>query len=196
LYGVKDYKEKIMEIAKELELTEWLNQYVGNYSKGMKLKLALARILIINPKILFLDEPMLGLDPKSVKVMTNVLKALKKTIFITSHQMNIVQKLCDRIAFLRKGAILKLDSKENFSKLVSEKIKIVLKLKESRNELISLLNKTPFISALNDNQEDLSFYVDNEESFPLLFHILKDFKITFFKPKRPSLEDVFIKLSS
>ena len=55
LYGIKDYQSKIKNLAEIFDLTEWLNQYVGKYSKGMKLKLALARILLIEPKILFLD---------------------------------------------------------------------------------------------------------------------------------------------
>lgn len=94
---------KIKLILEKLNLLDWANQHVATYSTGMKLKLALARVLLINPKILFLDEPMLGLDPKSVKEVIKILKEIKKTIFLTSHQMNVVSKLCNRIAFLKEG---------------------------------------------------------------------------------------------
>ncbi|GAI01631.1 unnamed protein product, partial [marine sediment metagenome] len=74
LYGIKNYKEKIRDIAEKFNLVYWLDEYVSNYSSGMKLKLALARILLIEPEILFLDAPMLGLDPNSVKKVISFLK--------------------------------------------------------------------------------------------------------------------------
>ena len=88
IYGIKDFKKKIYDIAELLNLSKWLSQYTETYSKGMKLKLALARVLIIEPKILFLDEPMLGLDPKSVEEIIEILKNINKTIFFTSSSIS------------------------------------------------------------------------------------------------------------
>ncbi|MFW9895924.1 MAG: ABC transporter ATP-binding protein [Candidatus Thorarchaeota archaeon] len=112
LYGINNYREKINELTELFNIKNWLKEYVGNYSKGMKLKLALTRVLLIDPKILFLDEPMLGLDPKSVKDVIEILKSLNKTILLTSHQMDIVQRICDKIAFLKQGTIVKVDTKK------------------------------------------------------------------------------------
>ncbi len=196
LYGVKNYKAKINELVEKLNLIDWLNQYVEYYSKGMKLKLALARVLLTEPKILFLDEPMLGLDPKTVKEVIRILKELEITILLTSHQMDIVHRLCDRIAFLKEGNILKIDTQENFRKLISEKIKIELEVSKDKNELIKSLNNLEFISRVNEKKENIQFLIDNENNFPELMNFLKNYPIIHFNELRPTLEDVFIKLTS
>lgn len=195
LYGIKNYKSKIYEISEKFNLDKWLNQYVSSYSKGMQLKLALARVLLIEPKILFLDEPMLGLDPKTVREVIGFLRNLKTTIFLTSHQMNIVSKLCQRVAFLKEGNILKIDTQENFKKLITDKIKIQVDISKNRKEFIHSLNNLDFVSDVNDNRENIEFFIDNEEYFPELFKLLKDYPIIHFNEINPSLEDVFIKLS-
>lgn len=196
LYGIKNYKEKIKELMELFNLSNWLNQYASNYSQGMKLKLALARVLLLEPKILFLDEPMLGLDPNSVKDVIQILKNLNITIFLTSHQMNIVSKLCDRIAFLKEGKILMVDTQENFKKIISEKIKFQIEVSTKRHELINNLNKLDFVSRINDNDDNIIFSINNDNDLPKLLGILKDYPIIHFNELRPTLEDVFIKLIS
>ncbi len=195
LYGIKDFKTKIDEIVEKLDLKKWINQYVEKYSKGMKLKLALARVLIINPKILFLDEPMLGLDPSSVQTMIDILLDFKKTIFLTSHQMNIVEKICDRIAFLNKGNILKVDTQDNFKKILSDKIKIKLKIKNGKDALLKCLKSLDFISKIEDINEDIFFIIESEEFYPELLKNIKDFTIIQFNQIEPSLDEIFINLS-
>ncbi len=74
IYKVPDFKEKIAKMAKEFGLENWLNQYVEKFSSGMKMKLALMRILIIDRKILFLDEPTVGLDVKTISFIIDKLK--------------------------------------------------------------------------------------------------------------------------
>ncbi len=136
LYGITDYKKRIKELAERFNLADWLDQYVDKYSRGMQLKLALARILLIRPNILFMDEPLLGLDPKSVLELIEVLKNLKQTIILTSHQMNIVEKLCHRIAFLKEGRIIKVDTKENYKEFLRKTIKYSIKISKRIIELV------------------------------------------------------------
>ncbi|KKM80248.1 hypothetical protein LCGC14_1341770, partial [marine sediment metagenome] len=141
IYNIKDYNKKIYDLSDKLNLTEWLHQYVENYSAGMKVKLALARVLLIDPKILFLDEPMLGLDPKIAKSIVDILMKFNKTIFLTSHQMNIVESLCNRIAFLREGKIKKVDTKENFKNFFLKGTKIQIQVSNNRkNDLVKTLS--------------------------------------------------------
>ena len=194
LYGIKDYKKKINELAELLNLNKWLKQYVYSFSTGMKLKLALARILLIDPKILILDEPMLGLDPKSIREVIELLLNLKKTIIITSHQMNIVSKMCDRIAFLKEGKILKIDTQENFKRLIKEKIKIELKLTKQDSKFLDYLKNLDFISDVKTFNDDISFFIDNESYYSELFKFLKDYPIKSFNEHKPDLNEVFIKL--
>lgn len=197
IYNVKDYNKKINEIAEKLNLTEWLHQYVENYSAGMKVKLALARVLLIDPKILFLDEPMLGLDPKITRSIVDILMKFNKTIFLTSHQMNIVESLCDRIAFLREGKVIKVDSKENFKNFTSGGIKIQINVSDNRkNDLVKTLSNLEFVDNLKVENEDFYFSLRSKNNYPNLFEVISNFPITKFKEIELDLEDVFIKLSN
>ena len=117
LYRIPNYKDKIYDIIENFGLKEWLNQYVENFSSGMKMKLALCRTLLLNPKILFLDEPTVGMDVKTISFIIEKLKKVKKTIILTSHDMSLVEKLCDRVAFINKGEILKIGTIEEISGL-------------------------------------------------------------------------------
>ena len=195
LYGIKDFKTKIYELAEILDLKEWMNQYVSLYSKGMSLKLALARVLLIEPKILFLDEPMLGLDPNSVKKVISILKNLNITIFLTSHQMDIVSRLCDRLAFLKEGKIIKIDTQDNFEKMITEKVKIQVEVLKKKEDLINCLNKLDFINRINDEMNKIDFLIEDESYLPELFDSLKDYPIIHFNEIKPTLDDVFIKLT-
>jgi len=194
LYNKKNYKEKIDYYAKKLKLKSWLNQYVYQYSTGMKIKLALIRVLILEPKVLFLDEPMLGLDPLSVREIIKLLKNLDKTILIMSHQMHIISKLCNRIAFLKKGKILKIDSKENFQKFFSDLIKIKVKFRKIDNNIINSLKEYDFITNLNKDKNKVTFDIPNQNYYPELFNILKNLPVMYISEEKLDLEDIFIRL--
>ena len=197
IYNINDYEKKIKDMVEILGLTSKLNQLVETYSSGMKVKLALARILLLDPKILFLDEPMLGLDPKIAKSIVDILMKFNKTIFLTSHQMNIVESLCDRIAFLKEGKIIKVDSKENFKNLIRGETKIQINVSESRkNDLVKTLNNLEFVDNLEVEKENINFSLRSKSNYPNLFEVITNFPITKFKEIETDLEDVFIKLSN
>jgi ABC-2 type transport system ATP-binding protein len=196
LYNIKDFKLKINKLAEQFNLTQWLNQYVEYYSTGMKVKLALVRVLLVEPKILFLDEPMLGLDPNIIEELIEILINMKKTIFLTSHQMYIVQKLCDRIGFLREGEILKVDSQQNFKKLLQDEIKFQMKVKYEKKQLITKLSSVDFINNVESKEDNIFFSIINQKFYPKLFNILQNFQIMQFNELEPSLNDIFIRLST
>jgi len=170
---------------------------VETYSSGMKVKLALARILLIDPKILFLDEPMLGLDPIIIKEVMNILKNLKKTIFITSHQMNVVESMCSKIAFLKEGNVLKVDSKENFVKFLQKEIKIQIKIGlDIIIKLTDELSTLNYISDVERNKDTVFFNIQDRNCYPKIFEILQKYPIKQIKELETSLEDIFIKLNA
>jgi len=174
-----------------------MNQLVETYSSGMKVKLALARILLIDPKILFLDEPMLGLDPIIVQEIMNLLKNLNKTIFITSHQMNVVESICSKIAFLKQGNIIKTDTKENFVKLLQKEIKIQITIGLDKIiELTDELSTLNYISDTEINKDIVFFNIKDRKCYPKIFGILQKYPITQIKELETSLEDIFIKLNA
>ena len=197
IYNINDYEKKIKDIVEILGLTSKLNQLVETYSSGMKIKLALARILLIEPKILFLDEPMLGLDPIIVKEIMNLLKKLNKTIFITSHQMNVVESMCSKIAFLKQGNIIKIDTKENFVKFLQKEIKIQIKIGSDKiTELTDELSTLNYISDIECKKDIAYFNIQDRNFYPKIFEILQKYPITQIKELETSLEDIFIKLNA
>jgi len=197
IYNINDYEKKIKDIVGILGLTSKVNQLVETYSSGMKIKLALARILLINPKILFLDEPMLGLDPIIVKEIMNVLTNLKKTIFITSHQMNVVESMCSKIAFLKQGKVIKIDTKENFVKLLQKEIKIQIKIGlDKLKELTDELSTLNYISDIEINKDIVFFNIQDRKFYPKIFGILQKYPITQIKEIEFNLGDLFLKLNA
>jgi len=194
LYLIPNYKEKIKSMAKEFGLENWLNQYVEKYSSGMKMKLALLRTLLLDRKILFLDEPTLGLDVKMVNFVIDKLKESKKTIFITSHDMNVVEKLCHRVAFINNGNILKIGTQREVKQLIKGDIIIKIDISKNRNQLKQELNKQEFVEKTIDNENGLIINIKNRENYSDLFSILKNYSIQFIEEQQPSLEDLFLKL--
>jgi ABC-2 type transport system ATP-binding protein len=109
LYNVPNPQKKIGELLGKVNLSERKNSAIATFSRGMKQRLGLARALINDPKILFLDEPTLGLDPQGQEEIQNLLRQLNKdgvTIFLSSHQLNEVSNLCSRVAIINKGRLV------------------------------------------------------------------------------------------
>ncbi len=113
-------KEQLRDINEVLELVDLKKEYrrkpIKKYSKGMRQRASFARVLMSNPNILFLDEPISGLDPSGAILFKNIIReeqAKGKTIFITTHNMYVADELCDRIAFIIDGDIKALDTPKN-----------------------------------------------------------------------------------
>lgn len=108
--------EQIKKISKILEMEEYIDKKVANFSKGMKQKVAFARTIIHNPKVLLLDEPTSGLDVTAAVQVHEFIKSCKKdgrTVVFSSHTMSEVEKLCDRVAIIHKGKVIDLDTLDN-----------------------------------------------------------------------------------
>jgi len=194
IYKVHNYKEKINNIVKEFGLEKWLNQYVGSYSNGMKLKLALCRTLLLDRKILILDEPTLGLDVKSIIDIINKLKSINKTIFLTSHDMNVVEKLADRIAFINKGKILKIGDKESVKKLSQKEVKIKVEINIEVDKLRTELLNQNFIKEINKDSGGMLITLKDRSNYSQVLQVLSRYPIRKVKELDYSLEELFLKL--
>ena len=109
--GIIDEKNNIDKYAKMFELTDKLNNDISSFSHGMKQKVALIAALAHDPKILIMDEPFVGLDPKAVYDVKEIMKEMTKsgkTIFFSTHILDVAEKLCDRVAIIKNGKIVKI----------------------------------------------------------------------------------------
>lgn len=111
LFGVSKEKRKeiIDNYAKKFELVDDLNNYISSYSHGMKQKLALISAFVHEPKLLVLDEPFVGLDPKATFIVKNVMKEFCENggaIFFSTHILEVAQKLCNKIAIIKNGELV------------------------------------------------------------------------------------------
>jgi ABC-2 type transport system ATP-binding protein len=138
----KQRKENIERFLKMFDLWDRKDARVRSYSKGMKQKLALARSLIHEPKLLFMDEPTANLDPESSKTVRDFILELKKqgrTIFFNTHNLDEAQRVCDRIAII-KTKLLKIGSPEQLRESLTGP-KTEIKLAEVNDKLVSELRK-------------------------------------------------------
>ena len=103
-------RENTLKYAKMFEIEDKLNDDISSFSHGMKQKIALIAALAHNPKVLIMDEPFVGLDPKAVYDMKEIMRDMAKegkTIFFTTHILDVAEKLCDRVAIIKDGTIVK-----------------------------------------------------------------------------------------
>ncbi len=192
IYKVPHDKERIYSMAREFGLEKWLNQYVEHYSTGMKMKLALCRTLLLNRNILILDEPTVGLDVKTRAFIIEKLKSLKKTIFLTSHDMGVVERICDRIAFINKGKIVKIGTKEDVKKLKKTAIIMKVRINEGKDTLEKELNRESFVVDVNEKNSSLYITLKNRDYLNDLLLILGKYPILSLNEEMYSLEDLFI----
>lgn len=125
LYKIKgkEADRRTRELLCLVELEEAADQLVETYSKGMIQRLQIARGLINNPQIIFMDEPTVGLDPVGANMLRNIIRKMKeegRTVLLTTHYMQEADELCDHIGMIHKGRLVALDTPENLKKIYGE----------------------------------------------------------------------------
>ena len=197
LYGVarQEYVKRVKEVLELVELWDRKDSLVRSFSGGMKRRLEIARGLIHYPKVLFLDEPTLGLDPQTrVHIWDYILKlraAHRMTIFMTTHYMNEAE-FCDRIAIIDRGKIVALDTPAKLKKKVGGDI---IQLQSQENDQLKKEIKERYKLKVKTESEKLLIEVpDGEKFLPRLFNEL-DARIDSIELRKPTLEDVFLKLT-
>ena len=198
LYGIpRGTREKrISEVLKLVGLEGRKNDQVKKYSGGMRRRLEIARGLLHHPKVLFLDEPTLGLDPQSRESMWTYIKEIvteeKVTIILTTHYMEEADLLCDRIGFISNGKIIALNSPTNLKQeMGGDIVKINFIGDIPSTETFTRFN---FVHKVELENNTAIVYMDEVNSN--MHRLIKDLKgVRTIEYKKPTLNDVFLRLS-
>ncbi len=198
LYEVKDPKGQVEKYLRMLGLWERRFDEAGTFSKGMKQKLAIARALLHEPRILFLDEPTAGLDPESSHLVREFIEELRKegrTIFLCTHNLDEADRLCDRIGVF-KTRLLVMDTPDKLrSKLFGRKV--VFHLRQANENLAAVVRGMPSVRDSQAIDNKLVITLENPEAQnPDIVRALvgQGADILFVGELRHSLEDVYLQL--
>lgn len=200
LYGVPGEKRpaQIQRYLEMLELWDRRDEPVTTFSKGMKQKLAIARALVHEPQVLFLDEPTAALDPEMAKVVRDFISELRgqgRTIFLCTHNLDEAERLCDRIGVLRTR-LLAVDTPENLRHSLFGH-RTVLRLRNIGTGLIERLRSLDFVHSVEHRDKELVIGLSNpEEENPKLVEFLVEAgaQVQYVTEQRHSLEEVYLTL--
>jgi ABC-2 type transport system ATP-binding protein len=192
---------RIDELLELVQLGKWKNSKVGTFSTGMRQRMNVIRALLNMPKVLFLDEPTLGLDPQSTVEVREFIKKInrenKTTIILTTHMMNEADRLCDRIGIIDHGKIVTLDTSTNLKKLVSGDAATVMKMEipNLTKKLVTSIQALDCVKSVSqENSSHLKIHATGDEAFDTIIDAVRTAKarINSVENLQPTLEDVFL----
>lgn len=197
----------IKEILDMVGITDVRKRLIRNLSKGYKQRVGLAQALIGNPELLILDEPTVGLDPKQIIEIRNVIKKLGKTrtVILSSHILPEVSAICERVIIINKGKIVAEDTPDNLSKQKAERQQFIIRVAGEKEKIESVLNETPGVASakpISSKEPDTYDFLvesmaDTDARKPIFSALAKkSMPIMMLQPNNLSLEEVFIKLTN
>jgi len=203
LYGIprSDSKPHSDELLKLVELQDAANRKVSTYSGGMRRRLELACGLINYPKLLFLDEPTLGLDVQTRTAVWNYIKLLKEeyrmTLFMTSHYLEEADALCDRIAIIDHGHIVKIGSPAELKASIGGDI-IIVTVQETEPDLTSDISNIQSVKDVKKNGNDYRIKAEHgEESQLLIIDLIrsKGLHVVKISLTKPTLDEAYLEFT-
>ena len=203
--NTKERKEKIEKIIERTGLKDVQKKLVKNLSRGYKQRVSMAGALVGEPKILILDEPTVGLDPKQITEIRSLIKELGKThtVILSSHILSEVSQICNKVIIINKGKIVAVDTPENLENKVSNNNATYVTVEDTENKMNSMKDKIKEIKdikLIKENEDGTKDYeLQAEKDVDLRKIIFKEFakeNITIFEMKKAdtTLEDAFMKL--
>jgi ABC-2 type transport system ATP-binding protein len=196
-------EEKIDELLGLVNMSDWKNAQIKTYSTGMRQRINVIRALLTEPKIVFMDEPTLGLDPQTTLSIRQLIRDINKsgtTVILTTHAMVEAEALSDRIAIIDHGKIIALDTPSNLKKLVKEADMTVIsaRIPNLTLAMVEHIKGLDCVAAFDQpDAYDIKVSVKGSEGFD---HILDSIRhdggnITMISTNEPTLEDVFLSVT-
>lgn len=213
LYFIYDLKKcklpkisHLKDICSLVKIDHVYNRLIKNLSKGYKQRVGLAQALVGNPKVLILDEPTVGLDPKQIIEIRTLIKKLGKnhTVILSSHILSEVQAVCDRIVVINEGRVAANDTEENLSKKLRDDNKLMCKINGDRKTVIALIEKIEGVDKVFCDAEHKNgvcdYRIEAKEGAEIRYELFKrmaenNYTILELKSTEMSLEDIFLKLT-
>ena len=201
----KTRKERVEKIIEQTGLKDVEKKLIKNLSRGYKQRVSMAGALVGEPKILILDEPTVGLDPKQITEIRNLIKELGKThtVILSSHILSEVSQICNKVIIINKGKLVAIDTPENLENKVSNKNCIYVTVEDTENKMKDIKDKIKDINKLElikENEDGTKEYmIESKEGIDLrkiLFTELAKENITIFEMKKAdsTLEEAFMKV--
>lgn len=195
-----EINQRIDEVLELIELSDKQDESVVTYSGGMRKRLDIAGGLLHHPRVLFLDEPTVGLDIQTRRKIWQYIKKIHTqfdmTIFLTTHYMEEADSLCDRIGIIDHGKIQVIDTPKNMKNdLGNEIISLVIESNSNYDSFLLELKKIEYIKKINEDGSKLTLFTSNgTEVIPKIFQISSELgiKIKSISLTQPTLDDVFI----
>lgn len=200
LYGMygSELTRAVDDLIDAFELGEYRDMTFEDLSTGLKQRLSLAKAMLNNPKLLFLDEPTTGLDPEIAMKTRDLIRRIHDeqeiAVVMSTHYMPEAEMLCDRIAFLRKGEIVAMDTPKNLKNQLGLGERVVITFDGRPN--IESLSKIPGVMSLKDSSGAVEIVVDkNADTLDRIIKLFSTTRIKDISIKEPDLEDVFLELA-
>ena len=201
----KEKKDKVQKAIEETGLQDVQNKLTRNLSRGYKQRVSMAGALVSNPKVIILDEPTVGLDPKQVTEIRALIKELGKehTVILSSHILSEVSQICNRVIIINNGQIVAVDTPENLEKKVVTDNSVYVTVEDTENKMDTIIEKLPEIKEvklITENEDNTKKYMITANSdIDLRKNIFETFAkegITIFEMKKSdvTLEDAFMQL--
>ena len=201
----QDRKAQVEKVIKETGLESVQKKLIKNLSRGYKQRVSMAGALVGEPDVIILDEPTVGLDPKQITEIRNLIKELgkKHTVILSTHILPEVSQICERVVIINKGKIVAVDTPENLEKMTKENngISVTVEDKnENMKKLKELIPEIESVEMVKDNEDGTKQYTiiskADTDLRKKLFDVLPKQDITIFELKKTetTLEDAFIKL--
>ncbi|MDQ1278818.1 MAG: transporter protein [Thermoproteota archaeon] len=197
--------KRIDEVLAEVKMVEWADKRVGKFSKGMKQRINIAAALLSEPNVVLLDEPTLGLDPRGMTEVRDIVKSLKKQnrlILMSSHLLNEISEICDEVALIDHGKLIIYDTIENVIAKFSgnggvELAEVILSrpIDDSQLKIVSSLSSVVSTEEVNSTHLNIKFNSDRENQERLLFDLVSmRIGVISFRLSSSALEETYLRV--
>jgi len=196
LYGMPTevLSKRIPQLLELVGLADSAQVRLSKFSKGMLQRIGLAQAMVNKPDLIFLDEPTSGLDPLGRRLVRKIIRQLKTegtTIFLNSHFLSEVEVTCDRVAFIKNGAVVQLDT---MADLMNQTTEVTLRVDTLKPDLLEALGRLG--TQLQVNGTTASLLVDNQEVLPEIAQLTLAHNVKLYElsPRQSSLEEIFVRI--